>query len=107
VVHPRRPFRIEQITESGDSRVRDRLPQDLAGFVGRSAELDRLRRALRHGEQDGGPVLISAIAGMAGVGKTQLAIHGSRGRKDPQPVRKYDVPVSSPRWSPPATIPSP
>jgi tetratricopeptide (TPR) repeat protein len=56
-------------------RVQDALPQDLAGFTGRSAELDRLRRALRHGEQDGSAVVISAIAGMAGVGKTQLAIH--------------------------------
>jgi tetratricopeptide (TPR) repeat protein len=56
-------------------RVQDRLPQDLAGFIGRSAKLDRLARALRHGEQVGGAVVISAIAGMAGVGKTQLAIH--------------------------------
>jgi len=45
-------------------RVQDTLPQDLAGFTGRAAELGRLRA--------GGTVLIS---GMAGVGKTQLAIH--------------------------------
>jgi tetratricopeptide (TPR) repeat protein len=56
-------------------RVQDRLPQDLAGFTGRTAELDRLRRVLRHGNVHGGAVVISAIAGMAGVGKTQLAIH--------------------------------
>jgi len=55
-------------------RVLDRLPQDLAEFTGRGAELDRLRRAL-HGAQDAGEaVVISAIEGMAGVGKTQLAI---------------------------------
>ena len=29
-------------------RVQDRLPPDLAGFTGRTAELDRLRAALRH-----------------------------------------------------------
>jgi len=52
-------------------RVQDTLPQDLAEFTGRTAELDRLREALR----DGGAVVISALEGMAGIGKTQLAIH--------------------------------
>jgi tetratricopeptide (TPR) repeat protein len=58
-------------------RVQDRLPQDLVGFTGRAAELDQLRRALHQGRQDGGAVVISAIAGMAGVGKTQLAVHAA------------------------------
>src|SRR5207237_523229 len=49
-------------------RVQDTLPPDLAGFTGRTAELDRLRRALARGT-----VVVSAIEGMAGVGKTQLA----------------------------------
>lgn len=52
-------------------RVQDRLPQDPAGFTGRAGELDRLRHAARGGEA----VVISAIEGMAGVGKTQLALH--------------------------------
>ena len=56
-------------------RVQDSLPQDLAEFTGRTAELDRLRQALRHGAAAGGAVVISAIEGMAGVGKTQLAVH--------------------------------
>lgn len=56
-------------------RVHDTLPQDLAGFTGRTAELDRLRQALHDGQRNGGAVVISAIAGMAGIGKTQLAIH--------------------------------
>ncbi|HEU5474698.1 MAG TPA: tetratricopeptide repeat protein [Actinophytocola sp.] len=56
-------------------RVQDSLPQDLAAFTGRTAELDRLRQALRHSQQEGGAMVISAIAGMAGIGKTQLAIH--------------------------------
>lgn len=51
-------------------RVQDRLPADPPGFTGRAAELDRLRRAPDHG-----PAVISAIAGMAGVGKTRLAVH--------------------------------
>lgn len=52
-------------------RVQDRLPPDPAGFTGRGAELDRLRRAARSGDS----VVISAIEGMPGVGKTQLALH--------------------------------
>jgi tetratricopeptide (TPR) repeat protein len=52
-------------------RVEDRLPPDLAGFTGRLAELDRLRTARSSGDA----VVISAIEGMAGVGKTQLAVH--------------------------------
>jgi tetratricopeptide (TPR) repeat protein len=49
-------------------RVQDNLPQDLAGFTGRTGELDRLRDVLRDGET-------CAIEGMAGVGKTRLAVH--------------------------------
>ena len=56
-------------------RVQDKLPPDLAGFTGRGTELDRLRQALQHGRRDGRAVVVSAIAGMAGVGKTQLAVH--------------------------------
>ncbi|MEV4344745.1 tetratricopeptide repeat protein [Actinoplanes sp. NPDC049596] len=52
-------------------RVRDALPPDLPGFTGRSAEIDRLRQARRRGEA----VVLSAIEGMAGVGKTKLAVH--------------------------------
>ncbi|WP_250036529.1 ATP-binding protein [Paractinoplanes maris] len=55
-------------------RVHDTLPQDLAGFTGRTDELERLRLALSAARRDGGAVVISAIAGMAGVGKTQLAV---------------------------------
>ncbi|MET8830009.1 BTAD domain-containing putative transcriptional regulator [Streptomyces sp. NPDC004610] len=51
------------------------LPADLLTFVGRRAELDQVRALLpRHG---GAPatVVISAIGGMAGIGKTALAVH--------------------------------
>jgi tetratricopeptide (TPR) repeat protein len=64
-----------QTRAASQVRVQDTLPQDLAGFTGRATELDRLRRALHHSTIDGGAVVISAIEGMAGVGKTQLAVH--------------------------------
>jgi tetratricopeptide (TPR) repeat protein len=52
-------------------RVQDSLPQDLPLFTGRDAEIDRLRELA----EDSPAVVISAMAGMAGVGKTQLAVH--------------------------------
>ncbi|MBM2620747.1 tetratricopeptide repeat protein [Actinoplanes sp. LDG1-06] len=62
-------------------RVQDSLPPEVPGFTGRRGELQRLRLA----QQRGGAVVISAIAGMAGVGKTQLAIHAGHelGRRRP------------------------
>ncbi|GAA0421015.1 hypothetical protein Aca07nite_10990 [Actinoplanes capillaceus] len=56
-------------------RVQDTLPQDLVGFTGRTGELNRLSDAVRQATRAGGAVVISAIEGMAGVGKTQLAVH--------------------------------
>lgn len=60
------------------------LPMDIADFTGREAELSQLYQRI---EQAGGAVVISAVAGMAGVGKTRLAIHAAhelvrRGRYD-------------------------
>jgi tetratricopeptide (TPR) repeat protein len=57
---------------TGQVRAQDVLPADLADFTGRAAELAQLREALH---QNGDTVVISAIEGMAGVGKTQFAIH--------------------------------
>jgi hypothetical protein len=54
-------------------RVQDSLPPDLAGFTGRTCELDRLC----HAAQGGSAVVISAIEGMAGVGKTQGGVRWS------------------------------
>ncbi len=50
------------------------LPADVAGFTGRAADLERLD-ALLAGDGSATAVVISAIAGTAGVGKTALAVH--------------------------------
>jgi tetratricopeptide (TPR) repeat protein len=53
------------------------LPDDIAEFTGRQSELTRLTALLltTAAGDAGTPVVISAIEGMAGVGKTQLAVH--------------------------------
>jgi len=50
------------------------LPADVAGFVGRGDQLSRLTKLLDDGNRPN-TVVISAIAGTAGVGKTALAVH--------------------------------
>ncbi|MGP4044075.1 BTAD domain-containing putative transcriptional regulator [Streptomyces sp. 2A115] len=60
------------------------LPHDAAGFVGRTAQLAQLH-ALLPPEQDQGPtntVVISAIGGAAGIGKTALAVHWAHQVRD-------------------------
>jgi tetratricopeptide (TPR) repeat protein/transcriptional regulator with XRE-family HTH domain len=50
------------------------LPRDAASFTGRQRELDQL---LKSAETTGGVLGIHAIGGMAGVGKTTLAVHAA------------------------------
>jgi DNA-binding SARP family transcriptional activator len=52
------------------------LPHDLVAFVGRETELGQLDRLLDAGTaHEAGSVVISAITGMPGVGKSALALH--------------------------------
>lgn len=53
------------------------LPQDVQNFVGRADHLAQLDALLEDDdpERSGGAVVISAIEGVAGVGKTALALH--------------------------------
>ncbi|MGI5453005.1 AfsR/SARP family transcriptional regulator [Streptomyces sp. CA-249302] len=51
------------------------LPADLAAFTGRRSELARVRELLPASGESLSAVVISAIGGMAGVGKTTLAVH--------------------------------
>ncbi|MBK6017404.1 BTAD domain-containing putative transcriptional regulator [Streptomyces sp. MBT53] len=51
------------------------LPVDLPAFTGRRSELAHVRELLPGSEASTRTVVISAIGGMAGVGKTTLAVH--------------------------------
>jgi transcriptional regulator with XRE-family HTH domain len=72
------------------------LPADVAGFVGRGDHLRRLTELLDGGDRPAA-VVISAIAGTAGVGKTALAVHWAHRVRDRFPdgqlyvnLRGYD-----------------
>jgi tetratricopeptide (TPR) repeat protein len=62
----------------GPVGVLRQLPADLATFTGRTRELARLMEAIAAGD-GAGPrtVVVSAIEGMAGVGKTRLAVRAA------------------------------
>jgi DNA-binding SARP family transcriptional activator len=53
------------------------LPAAPGHFAGRTEELKALTSVVEHAGQSGGTVVISAIDGMAGIGKTALAIHAA------------------------------
>jgi tetratricopeptide (TPR) repeat protein/transcriptional regulator with XRE-family HTH domain len=53
------------------------LPRDIAAFTGRAGELERLTAGLAGAAPGGGVVGICAIGGMAGIGKTTLAVHAA------------------------------
>ncbi|MBB4921326.1 ATP-binding protein [Kitasatospora kifunensis] len=63
-------------TESAERVVPRLLPYAVPDFTGRRGELDRLLElAAGAGGTQARPLVISAIDGMAGVGKTTLAVH--------------------------------
>ena len=53
------------------------LPRDIASFTGRHDELARLLQSIHSLTPSGGVVGICAIDGMAGIGKTTLAVHAA------------------------------
>jgi tetratricopeptide (TPR) repeat protein len=59
---------------SPEVAVPRQLPVAVAGFAGRAAELEALTSLLEEAALPGGTVVISAIDGMAGIGKTALAV---------------------------------
>ena len=66
----------EPVTAGAERRqVPRQLPASAGHFAGRATELKLLDAALEQRGRNAGPVIISAIGGMAGIGKTTLALY--------------------------------
>ncbi|MGP3955799.1 BTAD domain-containing putative transcriptional regulator [Nonomuraea sp. 3N208] len=55
------------------TQVPRQLPADTADFTGREADIEQMTRALRSGNTSA--LVVSAVAGAGGMGKTTLAVH--------------------------------
>jgi tetratricopeptide (TPR) repeat protein/transcriptional regulator with XRE-family HTH domain len=69
------------------------LPRDIGSFTGRQAELSRLLAALGDPAGGGAVTGIYAIDGMAGAGKTALAVHAAHRLAGSFPDGQYFVPL--------------
>ncbi|SNX88418.1 tetratricopeptide repeat protein [Streptomyces sp. TLI_55] len=67
--------RLVAAARPGSRPIPRQLPPDLAVFRGREGVLAELRALEDRAAARGGHVVISSIGGMAGVGKTALAVH--------------------------------
>ncbi|MFJ4783904.1 AfsR/SARP family transcriptional regulator [Streptomyces sp. NPDC088794] len=72
------PPRPSPVTPSRPGEVPVQLPMGVRGFSGRDEELARLEEILVSATEQPSAVVISAVSGTAGVGKTALAVHWAR-----------------------------
>ncbi|MEV6543565.1 tetratricopeptide repeat protein [Streptomyces sp. NPDC051665] len=96
---PRPPFGTGTETSTGRAKavVPAQLPLDAVGFTGREEELARLEKVLGASAARPTAVVVSAVSGTAGVGKTALAVHWAHRARDRFPdgqlyvnLRGYD-----------------
>ena len=71
---PYLPVPDADLPASPEVAVPRQLPAAAAGFAGRAAELEALTSLLEEAAPPGGTVVISAVDGTAGIGKTALAV---------------------------------
>jgi transcriptional regulator with XRE-family HTH domain len=69
------------------------LPSDTASFTGRDAELALLEAALASLPAGGGAVSICLVDGMAGIGKTTLAVHAAHRLAAGFPAGQFFLPL--------------
>ena len=76
VPYPQDPLETVSTAPVLTPTVLRQLPPRVPGFTGRSVELARVVGCLAPGS-GAGAVVVSAVAGLAGVGKTALAVHAA------------------------------
>jgi len=81
---------IQPLPPSG-LEVRYSLPPDTVAFTGRDDELGLITAAVMDAAESGGVVVIHAIGGMPGVGKTALAVHVAQLLRDRFPDRQLFI----------------
>jgi len=75
------PLRAQQVASADGEVAPCQLPPGITNFVGRADLVGQLQQLLKGrptgpaGEADAGAVVVSAVAGKAGVGKSALAVH--------------------------------
>ncbi|MFI7470492.1 AfsR/SARP family transcriptional regulator [Nonomuraea sp. NPDC049646] len=69
-------------SEPASGHVAAMLPPGVYGFVGRAAELARLDALLAAAGEQPAAVVVAAVTGTAGVGKTALAVHWAHRVRD-------------------------
>ena len=69
--------RLDGAADGSAAAAAQSLPRDIGSFTGRELELARLLGTLASVTDDGGPPRICVIDGMAGIGKTTLAVHAA------------------------------
>jgi tetratricopeptide (TPR) repeat protein/transcriptional regulator with XRE-family HTH domain len=75
--HPPTADRAER-----DAMAPAQLPANVAGFVGRTESLRQLNLLLDRGADEPTAVVVTAVAGAAGIGKTTLAVHWAHSVRD-------------------------
>ncbi|HEY7145103.1 MAG TPA: tetratricopeptide repeat protein [Streptosporangiaceae bacterium] len=78
---------------AGSAAATRTLPRDIAGFTGRQDELGQLMAQWAEAAAGGGVVSVHAIGGMAGIGKTTLAVHAAHRLADQFPDGQFFLPL--------------
>jgi len=85
--------RLDGAADGSAAAATRSLPRDIGSFTGREPELARLLGTLANVTADGGPPRICVIDGMAGIGKTTLAVHAAHRLTGSFPDGQFFLPL--------------